>query len=117
MRWGRERGKLTWSECRGEEGDEDADERKLRGSRRAIVERSSGTTSRDDVLADTHTKRADQQHRTTAELVDGVETRQGGDDVDDVGDDGQDKRVWKRLLAGEVRGAVVEDEVDADELL
>lgn len=56
------------------------------------------------------------EQRATAPLLDHVQTGEGGDDVDDVRDEGDDEGV---LDAGvlEEGGAVVKDEVDTSELL
>jgi len=110
----------TWAEGRGEEEDVDADERELRRGRGLVGERGCDTAGRDDVLRDTHAESADQQHGASAEAVDAVQTRERGDDVDDVGDDLQDeggRQTGVDARSGEVRRSVVEDEVDADELL
>lgn len=67
-------------------------------------------------LADTHADGTPEEKRATTKFVDGPETRKGGDDVDDGGDDLN--REWV-LDTGvlEVLGSVIEDEVDARQLL
>lgn len=109
----------------GEEEDEDAD--KGHGGLLAgdvldvdvavfALAGGQGAADGDDELGDTHADGAHEEERATAPSVNGQEAGDGGDDVDGGGDHGDgeaagDARVLK------VPRAVVEDEVDARELL
>lgn len=81
-----------------------------------ILARRQGSEHGDDELAHAHADGAPQQQRTTAYLVDGVETGEGGDDVD-AGRDHLDGEGVLDARVLEVLGSVVEDEVDTRQLL
>lgn len=62
-----------------------------------------------DVLANAHAKRTSKQHGSTTKAVNGVESREGHENVDEVDDDLQDECVGQLLnVVGEVRGTVVD---------
>lgn len=108
----------------GEEEDVDADEGELGAGGGVVGGRCCDTSGCDNVLRDTHTESTGKEDGTTTEAVNGPETREGGDDVDNVGDDGEDEGTGQpldgrvgRSVSAEVGGTVVEDEVDTNKLL
>lgn len=76
----------------------------------------SNTDDGDDVLADAHADGAHQKERPATHSLNEIHTGQGGDDVDNVGNDADDEGVVDAGLLEELC-AVVEDEVDTSELL
>ena len=68
----------------------------------------------DDVFADTHSCSADEEKFTTTEVIDCPDTGQSRDDVDNVGDDGDDEGVFNTSLSEE-GGSVVENELLLEE--
>merc|ERR1712169_170416 len=78
--------------------------------------RAPGSGEECDEEADGHADSTDEEHSAATSLVSEPETRDSRADVDDVGGDrDQESVVDARVL--EERRAVVEDEVNADELL
>ncbi|KAH0194548.1 putative transporter, partial [Aureobasidium melanogenum] len=73
------------TESGGEEEDVDTDEGELSASRSVVGRRSGDTSSSDNVLRDTHTESTNKKNGATTEAVNGPKTREGRDDVDDVG--------------------------------
>lgn len=109
----------------GEEEDEDAD--KGHGGLLAgnvldedvavlVLAGGQGAADGDDELRDTHADGAGEEQRATAPSVNGQEAGDGGDDVDGGGDHGDGEAAGDARVL-EVPRAVVEDEVDARELL
>ena len=74
------------------------------------------TYDSNDELREAHASSTDEEEAATTELVDEGQRADGDDGVDDVADDGDDEGVADAGLLEE-RRAVVEDEVDAGELL
>ncbi len=72
--------------------------------------------NRHDELAHAHADGAEEQQRPAAPRLDHVQARKGRHDVDDVGDERRGEGVLDARVVEEV-GAVVEDEVDARQLL
>ena len=107
------------SESRGEEKDINADEGELSNDRGVVIDARRRTACCHNVLRDTHTQSACQENRSPAEPIDSPKSREGRYHVYHIGDDGQDERLWKCIGVphGEVCGAVVEDEVDPNQLL
>lgn len=70
----------------------------------------------DEELGDAHADGAPEEDGAAAPFLDGVEAREGGGDVNAVGDEADDEGVLEAGVLEEL-GAVVEDEVDAGELL
>lgn len=75
-----------------------------------------GAADGDDELRDTHADGAGEEERATAPFVNGQEAGDGGDDVDGGGDHGNGEAAGDARVL-EIPRAVVEDEVDARELL
>lgn len=100
----------TRSPRRGEEKDVDTDkgdEGLLSGD---VGGRSTNTNNGDNVLADTHSGGADQEELAATEIVDSPHTREGGNDIDDIGDNTHHERVGDTGLSEESR-SVVENEL------
>ena len=70
----------------------------------------------DDELADQHKTGTPDEQLAAAKLLDAIEGDRGGDDVDQVGDERDEEGVLDARLLEE-GGTVVEDEVDARQLL
>lgn len=109
----------------GEEEDEDADKGHgglLPGNVLDIdvavfvLARGKGAADGDDELGDAHAYGAGEEHRATTPSINGQETGDGGDDVDGGRDHGDGEAAGDARVL-EVARAVVEDEVDAGELL
>lgn len=78
---------------RGEEKDVDTDkgdEGLLSGD---VGGSSTNTNNGDNVLTDTHSGGADQEELAATEIVDSPHTREGGNDIDDIGDNTHHERV------------------------
>lgn len=90
---------------RGKEEDVDADKDNQDNVGRVRAGRGSADNG-DDELAHQHAEGAVDEQRATANLFNGPEGDGGRDDVDDVGDDGDEKRVFNTDLLEE-GGAVV----------
>lgn len=101
----------TGSPSGSEEGDEHADERELRCRTCVVALGCRRAACSNDVLRDTHAQRADEEHRASAEAINGVEAREGGDDVDDVGNDLQDESAGKAIDGRKISCPVVEDKI------
>jgi hypothetical protein len=69
---------------------------------------------RDNVFADTHSRSADEEKFTTTEVIDCPDTGKSRDDIDDVGDNGDDEGVFNTSLSEESR-SVVENELLLEE--
>lgn len=54
---------------------------------------STNTNNGDNVLTDTHSGGADQEELAATEIVDSPHTREGGNDIDDIGDNTHHERV------------------------
>lgn len=76
----------------------------------------SSETGRLTELADSHANSSKEEKRATAPLLDHVQTREGGGDVDTRGDQTDGESVTNTRALEEGR-AVVENEVDTSELL
>ncbi len=119
---GLEREKLSsddpsnWAPRAGEEEDVDADESDQNLVRNKCTLAGGGTDYGDDKLGDAHADSTEEEKRTTTPLLDHIKTWEGREDVDDVGDQADDERILN-TRALEERSTVVEDEVDASELL
>lgn len=104
----------TRPKCRGEEEDEDTDERELRARRRIIRTGRRNAACSDDVLRNTHSKRTNKQDWSASEAVDRPKPRECCDNVDRVRDDLQYEGAGQIRLTGKVGSAVIEYKVDAD---
>ena len=79
----------------------------------AVGQGRGNTTSSDYVLADAHPKGTDQKDRASTKFVDCVKTREGADNIDDIGNDLEDEGVGKgRVLLLEIACPIIHDEVD-----
>lgn len=101
---------------RGEEGDEEAHE----GDEDPLACKVGGC-NRDsdgsyDKLRDGHSGGSDEEERSSSVLVDGPDSGNGHDDIDDVGDDGNSESLSDSGVE-EVLSTVIEDKVDTSELL
>jgi hypothetical protein len=74
------------------------------------------TKDGDEVFADTHTSSTDQEKLPATYAIDCEDTGDSHTDVNDVGGDGDQERILDTSIR-EVKGTVVEDEVDTGELL
>lgn len=101
-----------WSPGGSKEEDVEADE----GNENLVGDIGIGGNSDngDNVLTDEHANCSHQQELTTTDTLNKPHTRDGGDDVDDVGDETDEESVLDsgRLEEG---GSVVENEVDTGE--
>jgi len=68
------------------------------------------TDNGDNVLADTHSGGSNEEEFATSEVIDCPDTWNGGDDVDDIGDDTDDERILNTGLNEEGR-SIVENEL------
>ena len=68
----------------------------------------------DDVFANTHSCCADEEKFTTTEVIDCPDTGQSRDDIDDIGDNGDDEGVINTSLSEKGR-SVVENELSLEE--
>ena len=108
----------TRTECGGKERDVDADECELCGGGVECTVRCCITNGRNQVLANAHSQRTSQEQLASPKSVDAVESGERGDCVDDVRDNLEDEGARQLLdVSGEIRCAVVNDEVDTDKLL
>lgn len=98
----------------GEVGDEDADEGDENALTSEVLSCDAQSDSSDDDLRDGHSGGTLEEEEATSEAVDGPDTGESHNDVDDVGDDGDDEGVPDAAVPEE-RGTVVEDEVDTNE--
>jgi len=64
-----------------------------------------------NVFTETHARGANEKEFTTAEIVNCPHTRECRNDIDDVGDDGDNKWIRDTSL-GEECGSVVEDKLE-----
>lgn len=81
-----------------------------------VLASSRGAKNSHNELTDAHTDGTPEEKWATTKLVDGPETGQGGHDVNDRGDD-LDREGVADAGVLEVLGSVIEDEVDACQLL
>lgn len=101
---------------RREEGDVDAHESDEHLLTREVRLRDGHTRDRDDELAHAHAHRADEQQPAAPKALDAPHTRERHEAVDNVRRDADEEGVLNARVLEEDR-AVVEDEVDAGELL
>ena len=100
----------------GEEGDVDAHESDQNLLSRHVLGRDRDTDDGDQVLANAHANGTDQQQPPATEPLNTPHARESHEDVDDVRGDRDQERVGNTGVLEE-HGTVVEDEVDACELL
>ena len=101
---------------RGKEGDVDANEGNQNLLPGGVLGRDRDTDDSDQELADAHADRTDQKQPPTTEPLDTPHPGKSHEHVDDVGGDGDQEGVRNTRVLEE-HGAVVENEVDAGELL
>ena len=93
------------------EKDVNAHKRDSRSLRCDILRTSDSSGDSNDELTDTHAHSSHEQQVATTHLLDEVETWNGRDDVDAVGDDLDGETAGLETSVLKVLGAVVEDEV------
>jgi len=99
------------------EGDEDPLSSQVDGSVGDVSSGSSSDTDNsNDELADGHNNGSGQKHVSSTGSIDHEDTGDSTDDIDNVGDDGNDEGVGDTRSLEE-GGTVVEDEVDTGKLL
>lgn len=76
-----------------------------------VADGNGDTDDGDEVLAQAHADGTDEEKTTATEAFDTPHTGEGHDDVNDVGDDGDNERILDARILEEGR-AVVEDEVN-----
>jgi hypothetical protein len=81
-----------------------------------VLAGGGGADNGDDELRDAHAHGTPEEDGAATPFFDGVEARQGGADVDAVGDETDGEGVLEAGVLEEL-GAIVENEVDAGELL
>ncbi|KAI3478538.1 hypothetical protein L1887_59520 [Cichorium endivia] len=98
------------SETRSKERDVNAQEDELSHGRGVVLSSvGSSAGSSNDKLTSSHSKSTDEQYRAATKAVNGVETRQGHEDVDQVDDNLENEGVWELLnVVGEVGSTVVD---------
>lgn len=101
---------------RREEGDVDAHERDEHLLAREVRLRDGHARDGNDELTYAHAHRADEQQPATSEALDTPHARECHEAVDDVRRNADEERIFDARVLEENR-AVVEDEVDAGELL
>jgi hypothetical protein len=77
---------------------------------RLVVRGGCNTDNGDNIFADTHTGSTDEEEFTATEIIDCPHTGDGGNDVYNIGDDGDDERIGDTGLSKE-GGSVVEDKL------
>lgn len=98
----------------GEEGDVDADESDEDLLAGLVADGNRDTDDGNEVLADQHAGRSDEEEATATDVVDGPERGDGHTYVDNVGGDSDQEWVSDARVLEEGR-SVVEDEVDTGE--
>lgn len=83
---------------------------------RCVLGCRGGSNDGNEQLADAHANGTPEQQRSTTPLVNGVETRKRGANVDGGGDHGDDEGVRDTGVLEEL-SSVVENEVDTGQLL
>lgn len=101
----------------GETGNVDADKCDERLATSGVGLGDSSTDDSDDELASAHPDGTEDEEVSSTDTLHHVHAWNGGDNVDNVGDNGEDEGVRIRKSALEELGAVVKDEVDTGELL
>lgn len=105
-----------WAPRAGEEEDVNADECNKSLLGRLVVDAGNGTRDGDNELADSHTDGTEEQEVAATPLLDEVEAREGGSDVDSRCDHADSEGVAETGVLEE-RSSIVEDEVDTSQLL
>ena len=103
------------SKRRTESSDEEKSEDNEDGVASVSIRGSNGGDT-DDELAHAHPESTVEEELSSTDLLDHVDTGESGADVDNTGSDG-DEVGRSDTGSLEVRGTVVEDEVDTRELL
>ncbi|CAE7208696.1 unnamed protein product, partial [Rhizoctonia solani] len=81
-----------------------------------ILSRDRHSDNGNQEFTDEHTSRTDEQEATTASFVDEIDARNGHANIDYVGSNRDEERIFDTRVLEECR-AIVEDEVDTGELL